>query len=270
MRLTDINGAMIDVRQGVTNFDNTSAGVASIAATFDNALGVKGYYGIFGSHYDMGDDYHKTLVPIAESRNIPIISSEQALEWLDGRNSSNFSNLKSPQIGKETFTITAGEGAHGLQAMLPVSDGVGTIATVMLAGQTVAYRTDTIKGVQYAIFDARPGDYDVTYSDYIATKPSVPTTGSVSGSTTIQEPKDVATTSDATPVVDITTPENTSWGKPLASKNQTAIRPTSSSDNKTVSGVPTPLVVASVAAGVVVIGGGGTAFWLFRIRKLRP
>ena len=163
MRLTDARGALLDVRQGVTNFDNTSAGPVSIAAMFDNALGATGYYGLFGSHYDMGDTYDKTLLSIAKSRHIPIISAAQALTWLDGRNSSTFSNLASNQPGKVSFAIAAAEGAHGLQAMVPLDSATGPLLSITSGGQAVSYRDEIIKGVNYAIFAAVPGDYVVSY-----------------------------------------------------------------------------------------------------------
>lgn len=166
MRLTDASGALLDVHQGVTNFDNMSAGATSIAKTFDNALGATGYYGMFGSHYDMTDSYASTLLSIAKSRHIPIITSQQALQWLNGRESSNFSQLTSTALGKVTFTITTGEGAHGLQAMIPTDDKAGTLQTISIGAQPVTYRTDVIKGVQYAVFNAIPGNYTVIYSDF--------------------------------------------------------------------------------------------------------
>jgi hypothetical protein len=166
MRLTDATGALLDVRQGVTNFDNVSSGATSIAATLDNALGAKGYYGIFGSHYDMSDGYEKTLYALAASRHVPVISAEQALTWLDGRAASNFTNLRSEAIGRGVFSLHAAEGAYGLQAMMPLRDAGGELVTIAMGGHTVDYRTEIIKGIQYAIFAAKPGDYEVTYSDF--------------------------------------------------------------------------------------------------------
>lgn len=171
MRLTDTNGALIDVHQGVTNFDNTTATSANITKMFDNALGVNGYYGIFGSHYDMTDSYDKTLYAAAISRNVPMISSLQALQWLNGRNSSQFTDFSVSQTGnvKISFTVSAAEGAHGLQTMMPTHDANGTLTGVQQAGQPVSYQTDIIKGVEYALFAARPGTYTVSYSDTITT-----------------------------------------------------------------------------------------------------
>jgi hypothetical protein len=198
MRLTDISGALMNVHQGVTNFDNTSANATSIAAMLDNAIGVNGYYGIFGSHYDMeaGETYHQLLVDIAKSRGVPLISAAQALDWLTSREQSSFDQLAHPVVGQLTFHVTASEGAHGLRAMVPATDGAGTIANLLRAGQAVTYQTQTIKGVSYIVFEARTGDYDVRYSNYTPpTQPSgTPGAGSTGGttSTTSSAPRAVS------------------------------------------------------------------------------
>lgn len=165
MRFTDTTGAMIDVRQGVTNLDDQSTNSTNINALLDNAIGSTGYYGIYGTHYDMGNSFDKTLIASAQSRDVAMISSEQALTWLDARNSSTFSNFTG-DAGQFTFTVAAAEGAVGLRAMLPVADAGGTLDTLTLAGNAVTYQTQTIKGEQYAVFNASPGAYTATYSDY--------------------------------------------------------------------------------------------------------
>jgi hypothetical protein len=165
MRFTNASGTLMDVRQGVTNFDDQTVTSTNIEATLDNAIGSAGYYGIFGSHYDMTNSFDKTLFASALSHNVPMISSQQALTWLDGRDSSSFSNF-SGSAGRYGFTIAAAEGATGLHAMLPSQDAAGNLSALTKTGSTIAYQTQTIKGVQYAVFDAAPGDYTATYSDY--------------------------------------------------------------------------------------------------------
>lgn len=165
MRFTDADGDMLDVYQGVTNLDDTSANGTAINALLDNAIGASGYYGIFGTHYDMSDSYDKTLFAAAKARNIPMISSEEALTWLDGRGSSSFSDLEGTN-GQFSFTINAAEGTPGLKAMMPIADAAGTLTSLKLAGNDVTYQTQNVKGVQYAVFSAAPGEYAVGYSDY--------------------------------------------------------------------------------------------------------
>lgn len=206
MRLTDANGDLLDVHQGVTNFDDQTSSAAAIDALLDNAVGTAGYWGIFGTHYDMSNSYSTTLFNAAKARNIPMISSEQALTWLDGRDSSAFSNFGGG-AGQFTFNITAAVGANGLRAMMPMQDAGGTLTGIKLGGAPVAYQTQTIKGIAYAVFDGAPGSYTVTYSDY-----SAPSSGSgssnASGRTQAPpagsvfnpaEPTNLIETSDDTP-----------------------------------------------------------------------
>lgn len=167
MRLTLANGSPADVRQGVTNFDNTTASLTSVNATLDNAIGSAGYYGIFGSHYDMSDTYDNLLLNAAKTRNIPMITAEQTTDWFDGREHSRVTNLTGI-TGQVTFTLRPAEKADGLRAMMPTESQGGTLTSLKRGGSAVSYQTQTIKGVEYATFDAAPGSYEVRYSDYVA------------------------------------------------------------------------------------------------------
>lgn len=260
IRLTDVNGAMIDVRQGVTNFDNVTAGPVSIAAAFDNALGPDGYYGIFGSHYDMTDTYDQTLFSIAKSRNVPVISSQQALTWLDGRSSSNFSNLKSLGSGKESFTINVAEGGTGLQAMLPFNDAGGTIASIQTGGQTVTYQTNVIKGEQYAIFAAQPGDYVVTYSDYAAPVTTVTGTGSTPQVNSAGNSNITDATGSTAAVADTSTLPNDNQSP----SNTKSLIPATTPEVGTATkpGANPLATIAIVVGAVVVVCGGGAGIWV--------
>lgn len=164
MRFTDTSGNMIDSYQGVTNLDNVTSNSTAVANLLTSPA-TNGYYGLFGSHYDMTDTYHRTLFNGAKAANVSIISSAQALTWLDGRNSSNFSGL-SGSNGQYSFTVNAAVGATGLRAMLPINDAGGTLTSLKFGDDTISYQTQTIKGVSYAVFTANPGPYTATYSDY--------------------------------------------------------------------------------------------------------
>lgn len=165
MRLTDGDGDILDVRQGVTNFDDQASNAINIDTLLDNALGADGYYGVFGTHYDMSNSFDRTLFTSARAKDVPMISSAQALTWFDGRESSTFSNFTGSD-GQFSFTVTPAVGAHGLRAMLPTADAGGTLTTLTKNGSPVTNSTRTVKGVQYAVFDATPGTYTATYSDY--------------------------------------------------------------------------------------------------------
>lgn len=167
MRYTDRNGNIFDVYQATTqmpdedpwNYDQ------AISTLLDNALGPLSYYGAFtmNMHTDQvqsaGSD---AIVTAAQARNVPIVSSLQMLTWLDGRNTSSFGSL-AWNGSTLTFTISVGSGARNLQAMLPVNSSGGTLKTVRLNGSAVGITTQTIKGVQYAIFTANAGSYQALY-----------------------------------------------------------------------------------------------------------
>lgn len=201
MRLTDADGDMIDVRQGVTNFDDTTATTTNINALLDNATGSNGYYGIFGTHYDMSNNYDATLLAALRAKGIPMISSKQALTWLDGRDSSTFSNMTGSG-GLFTFTVAAAEGAHNLKAILPLQDAGGTLNSLKLNNTDVSYDTRTIKGVEYAVFSAQPGSYVAQYSDYSPntggnneSNTSSPVSGKKSTTSLLASPAEIVTTS---------------------------------------------------------------------------
>ena len=267
MRFTDSSGALLNVHQGVTNFDNTAADTTAVAAMFDNALGATGYYGLFGSHYDMqpGQTYQQQLVDIAVSRGIPVISAAQALDWLTSREQSSINNLASSMPGKLTFQLAASEGAHGLQTMLPLADGAGQLTSLSRDGQPVTYRTDTIKGVQYAIFDARAGSYDARYSDYnsVANQPASSQTSSAHSRISSNTPASSAETTDdqsSTPPSDAPTGKKNSY-KPA--ENLAMNVPLSTPSTAWYS--KPAVVITSVGVATAAVTGAG--WWLGVVRR---
>ena len=167
MRFTDASGAMVDVRQGVTNLDDQAAGVtAGTANALLDSIVNNNFYGIYGTHYDMTNNYDKLLYAATKAHNIPMISSAQALAWWDGRDSSSFSNFTGTN-GNYGFTVTSAVGSTGMRAMLPTKDARGTLTGLTLGATTVSYQTQTIKGVEYAVFNAAPGTYAATYDNQL-------------------------------------------------------------------------------------------------------
>jgi Domain of unknown function (DUF4082)/Bacterial Ig-like domain/Bacterial Ig domain len=168
MRFTDRNGNIIDVYQATTQMTDESGQSypLNIDTVLDNATGSTGYYGAFvvqahndqGSYPGIGPD----IVSSAQAHSVPIVSAQQMLTWLDGRNNSSFGSL-SWSGGTLSFTIAVGAGARNLQAMLPVSSSAGTLTSITLSGSPVSFTTQTIKGVQYAFFNASAGSYSAKY-----------------------------------------------------------------------------------------------------------
>lgn len=277
MRFTDTTGTMADVRQGMTNIDDQAAGETNgtINALLDDVL-TNNYYGIYGTHYDMSNVFDKTLFASISSHHVPTITSAQALAWWDGRDSSTFSNF-SGSNGQYNFTVATAEGAVGLQALLPTHDAGGTLNTLALAGSNISYTTQTIKGEEYAVFSAQPGNYVATYSDQGSgggnsggnTGGTSSTTGGQGGGTTAT-PR-VAQTSQPqnTSVLDDQKPAETTPADNTPSQDQTPasnLPSTNNADTTVGQAAGFPWTFVWAGAGVLVVGFGLWFFLLWRRR----
>ena len=132
----------------------------------NNAVGATGYYGAFvvQAHNDASDypGIGPDVVSSALAHGVPVVSSQQLLTWLDGRNSSSFGSL-SWNGSSLSFTIVVGTGARNLRAMVPADSTAGTLTALTLNGSAVSFTTQTIKGVPYAFFAASAGSYVAQY-----------------------------------------------------------------------------------------------------------
>ena len=86
------------------------------------------------------------------------------LTWLDGRNASSFEDLTWTD-GTLSFDIAVGAGANGLRAMLPTAGPSGSLQGLDRNGIGISVSTQTIKGVEYAVFAAVAGSYEAIYAD---------------------------------------------------------------------------------------------------------
>ena len=168
MRYADRNGNVIDVYQATTQMTDESGQSypLNINTLLDNALSGSAYYGVFTANmHNDGGNYPgpaPIIVSSAQSRGVPIISSLQMLQWLDGRNGSSFSSL-SWSGNVLSFSVSVGTNANNIQAMLPVNFGSLGLTGILLNGSSVSYQLQTIKGIQYAMFSAGAGSYQATY-----------------------------------------------------------------------------------------------------------
>src|SRR5262249_17764817 len=165
MRFGDLVGSGIDVYQAATHLVNEN-GVTypdGINSMLDKALGPEGYYGVFGTHYDYTDNFQTQLLNSAVAHNVSLITAQQLLTWLDGRNSSSFGNptWNGTQLG---FSITVGAGANNLYAMVPNQTPGGHLSSLTINGSSVAFTVQTIKGLAYAVFRAANGNAVATYA----------------------------------------------------------------------------------------------------------
>jgi hypothetical protein len=169
MRFADLDGTTIDVYQQNTNVtdESTSAFSFHMDTLLDNALGPLGYYGAFGTliHTDNPAPLpgFEQIVESAQARGVPLISYKQMLDWVDGRNGSTIRGM-SWNAGTFSFVTTVGAGANGLQTLLPAQGPSGTLSALTCAGSAKPYTLQTIKGIQYAMFDTVTGTCQATYS----------------------------------------------------------------------------------------------------------
>lgn len=169
-RFADLDGSFIDVYQSTTQvsdeMETTLPTARQTHTLLNNALGSKAYYGVFNIilHTDLGD--HAALNEIvaeAQERGVPIVTSAQMLDWLDGRNGSSFSDI-SYKAGSLGFSVVTNSKARGLQGMLPRLGPSGPLSRITRNGQPIARKTRTIKGIQYEVFAAAAGTYTATYA----------------------------------------------------------------------------------------------------------
>ena len=127
MRFADTDGSMIDVYQSTTQMTDESGQTFpfTINTLLDRALGAQGYYGAFNAnmHTDAVSSPGATaIVASAKARGVPVVTAQQMLTWLDGRNGSTFEQLNWNGTTL-SFRTAIGAGATGLRAMLPATFG---------------------------------------------------------------------------------------------------------------------------------------------------
>jgi Domain of unknown function (DUF4082)/Bacterial Ig-like domain/Bacterial Ig domain len=188
MRFALLDGTMIDVYQAVTQMTDESGQTYPFTsnALLDKAIGSEGYYGAFTAnmHTDSatssGSD---AIIASALTRGVPVVSAQQMLTWLDGRNSSSFGSL-AWSGNTLSFTIAVGSGTNGLQAMVPTTAAVGALTGITRNGSPVSFTTQVVKGGDYAFFSAAVGSYQATYAPD-TTPPTVGSTSVPNGSTDV-------------------------------------------------------------------------------------
>src|SRR3954463_12549926 len=174
-RFAALNGSLVDVYQATTQLNDELTGnmandldteTNTLNTLLNNAVGSPAYYGVFtaNNHNDPqeGANHAANVVNAAKAHGVPIVSAQQLLTWLDGRNNSAFQGVAF-NGGQLTFNIAQASGARGLQAMLPINGSTGALQGLSRNGAPVATSTRTVKGIAYAVFDAQSGSYVATY-----------------------------------------------------------------------------------------------------------
>jgi hypothetical protein len=168
MRFADLDGTLIDCYQVPTQITDES-GISNystfINSLLDKAKGPEGYYGVFcaNMHTDVTNSTGSTaIVNSAIARQIPVVSAKQMLDWLDYRNNSAFKSIS--WSGNElSFAVTTGTGSRNLKAMLPTTVPDGALSLITANGSSIPFTVETIKGIEYAFFNATPANYKAIY-----------------------------------------------------------------------------------------------------------
>jgi hypothetical protein len=168
MRFARTAGTMIDAYQAATQMTDESDQSYPFTpdTLLDRALGPLGYYGVFTAnmHTDSASTFQSDqLLASALAHGVPVVSGRQLLTWLDGRNGSSFGSVtwNGNALG---FTVSVGTGANRLTAMVPTVSATGTLSGLTRNGSAVSFTTQTIKGIEYAVFPAAGGSYVATYA----------------------------------------------------------------------------------------------------------
>ena len=170
MRFADADGNLINVYQAVTQMTDESGQTYpyTINSLLDKANGPEGYFGAFTAniHNDTAESPDSDdIIASAIAHGVPVVSARQMLTWLDGRNASRFTSI-AWNGNTLSFSISAGQGTSGLMAMVPASSSQRT-TQITLNGNPVGFTTAVIKGIQYAVFPATAGSYQITYESDI-------------------------------------------------------------------------------------------------------
>ncbi|MBX3597494.1 MAG: hypothetical protein KF874_07985 [Rhizobiaceae bacterium] len=165
MRFSSANGQLIDVYQQETHlvdevfFDNPQA----IEDLIRRAKGREGYYGAFGTHVDFHNQFADLIIDIAQRNDVPMISGQQMLEWQDARANSSFTDLVWSNDTLE-FTLQESPQAKGsLTGMLAMKSNGHVLSRLSRNGEDINFTTETIKGVEYALFQGEGGRYTADY-----------------------------------------------------------------------------------------------------------
>ena len=167
MRFTKPDGGLIDVYMAATQMTDESGQTypKTVDTLLDRAVGAEGYYGAYtvNAHTDSAQsDVADAVVASARARGVPIISANQMLAWLDGRNASSFGAIAFDG-STLAFTVTKEASANGLQGMLPLRSGGAQLLGLSRNGATLPFSVVTVKGLDYAFFAADSGSYAATY-----------------------------------------------------------------------------------------------------------
>jgi len=265
MRFATMNGNVIDVYQAATQMtDESGQGYPyTIDTLLNRALGPESYYGAYVANIHTDADsperqsslWRNAIITSAIARGVPVVSGQQMLTWLDGRNNSRFASVSWDNTNL-SFSVVADSRARGIQALVPIPAG-DTVSQVRRGVEPVVYSLKWMKGVHYVAVPVVSGDYVITYSadtnppSVTGITPADGATGvSVSTAVTISfnEPMDEITVN-----TDTIRLNETLGGVPVAA----TVTYNPSTQTATAVLAPTDTLLISTAYTVTVKGGAG-------------
>lgn len=253
---------MIDVYQQASHLVNESGMnfPGAIATQLDRALGPEGYYGAFGTHYDYSDNFDQQLLQAAIARNVPLVSAQQMLEWTDARNASSFNQISWNGNSLQFTASVAANAGTMMRGTLPMNSTKGRLQTITKSGTPVSFTTETIKGVEYAMFTTTSGSYAAIYASD-TTAPTVTNTSPGQGANNVSPSAPItATLSEA---IDPSTLSNATFQ--LKNSNNVAIPATVSyeANTKTARLTPSSNLSANTTFTATLSGGSNGVKDLF-------
>jgi len=168
--IADSDGTLTGVNQFATQATDenpTTVDQGALNTLVTNATGSNGYYSYFTvlAHLDDQDISQQTeasVLSVAAANDIPVISGAQAQTFWAARAGTTVS-APTYALSKVSFTVT--NPVANLLMLQPTRYGAKTITGIKVGTTTVAYGTQTINGVSYAVFPAATaGTYAVTYN----------------------------------------------------------------------------------------------------------
>jgi len=167
--MADSDGTLTGVNQFATQATDENPSTVDQTALntlITNATGANGYYGYFTvlGHLDnqsISNQTEASVLSVAANNDIPVISGAQAQTFWAARNATAISN---PVYATGKITFTVSNPAANLLMLQPSKYGTKTVSTIKNGTTTIAFGTQIINGVSYAVFPAASaGTYTITY-----------------------------------------------------------------------------------------------------------
>jgi hypothetical protein len=173
MRFATASGQTIDVFQQVTEMTDESGQTYpyEVNALLAAATGPDAFYGAFGvnAHTDYGENpVSDAVIASAQAYNVPVISSENELNFEDAKDGSSFSATTwNAATSKLTFNIVAASGlsAAAVDAQVPlIASNGSSVSSISINGTAVPFAKRLVNGIYYAFFGAAGGAVSVQYA----------------------------------------------------------------------------------------------------------